>query len=88
MPVPISENSESQAWIAKIKNSASCNILILDEIFDSSLDSMGIDDLMKLLRRLSADTNVFIITHKDEQLTDKFDKTISFVKKNNFSRIK
>jgi DNA repair exonuclease SbcCD ATPase subunit len=78
------------AWreIAKIKNSASCNILILDEIFDSSLDSMGIDDLMKLLRRLSADTNVFIITHKDEQLTDKFDKTISFVKKNNFSRIK
>ena len=77
------------AWreIAKIKNSATCNILILDEIFDSSLDSLGVEDLMKLLKRLVGSNNIFVITHKGDQLSDKFDKTIHFVKKNNFSRM-
>jgi len=73
--------------IAKLKNSASCNILILDEIFDSSLDGVGVEDLTKVLRELSKNNNVFVITHKGEQLTDKFGETINFNKINNFSRI-
>jgi DNA repair exonuclease SbcCD ATPase subunit len=78
------------AWreIAKLKNSAHCNLLILDEIFDSSLDSVGVDDLMKVLRILSDNNNIFVITHKSDQLSDRFNKTIFFKKKNNFSRIK
>ena len=74
--------------IAKLKNSASCNLLILDEVFDSSLDAMGTDDLMKLLDELSINTNVFVISHKSDQLADKFSNYLSFEKKNNFSRIK
>jgi DNA repair exonuclease SbcCD ATPase subunit len=73
--------------VAKLKNSASCNILILDEIFDSSLDGVGVEDLTKVLRELSKNNNVFVITHKGEQLTDRFSKTINFNKVNNFSRI-
>jgi len=77
------------AWreIAKIKNSAYCNILILDEIFDSSLDSVGVDDLMKVLRSLSKESKIFVITHKTDQLSDKFDRMLMFKKKNNFSRL-
>ena len=77
------------AWreIAKIKNSAHCNILILDEIFDSSMDSVGVDDLMKVLRTLANSSNIFVITHKTDQLYEKFHKVISFKKKNNFSRM-
>tara|TARA_R100001082_G_C4359800_1_gene158755 strand:- start:153 stop:1868 length:1716 start_codon:yes stop_codon:yes gene_type:complete len=74
--------------IAKIKNSANCNLLILDEVFDSSLDSMGTDDLMKLLEELSINTNIFVISHKSDQLADKFTNYLVFEKKNNFSRIK
>ena len=74
--------------IAKIKNSANCNLLILDEVFDSSLDSMGTDDLMKLLEDLSINTNIFVISHKSDQLADKFSNYLMFEKKNNFSRIK
>ena len=74
--------------IAKIKNSASCNLLILDEVFDSSLDSMGTEDLMKLLEELSINTNIFVISHKSDQLADKFSNYLFFEKKNNFSRIK
>ena len=74
--------------IAKIKNSANCNLLILDEVFDSSLDSMGTDDLMKLLDDLSINTNIFVISHKSDQLADKFSNYLVFEKKNNFSRIK
>jgi DNA repair exonuclease SbcCD ATPase subunit len=74
--------------IAKIKNSANCNLLILDEVFDSSLDSMGTDDLMKLLEDLSINTNIFVISHKSDQLADKFSNYLVFEKKNNFSRIK
>tara|TARA_R110002012_G_scaffold204050_1_gene373595 strand:- start:539 stop:2254 length:1716 start_codon:yes stop_codon:yes gene_type:complete len=74
--------------IAKLKNSASCNLLILDEVFDSSLDSMGTDDLMKLLDDLSINTNIFVISHKADLLSDKFQNYMIFEKKNNFSRIK
>jgi DNA repair exonuclease SbcCD ATPase subunit len=77
------------AWreIAKIKNSVNCNLLILDEIFDSSLDSVGTDEVLKLLNALGSKTNVFVISHKADQIIDKFSNTITFEKKNNFSRL-
>jgi len=77
------------AWreIAKMKNSINCNLLILDEIFDSSLDSVGTDEVLKLLNALGSKTNVFVISHKADQIVDKFSNTITFEKKNNFSRI-
>ena len=77
------------AWreVAKAKNSAHCNILILDEIFDSSLDSVGTDELMKNLNFLKKNSSVFVISHKLDQMSDKFDKTVVVKKKNNFSRI-
>jgi len=77
------------AWreVARLKNSANTNLLILDEVFDSSLDSMGTDEFMKLLYNLGKKVNVFIISHRTDQLSDKFEHTISFEKKNNFSRV-
>jgi DNA repair exonuclease SbcCD ATPase subunit len=77
------------AWreIARIKNSVNCNLLILDEIFDSSLDSVGIDEVLKLLNALGNKNNVFVISHKADQIVDKFKNTINFEKKNNFSRM-
>ena len=71
--------------IAKLKNSASTNILILDEVFDSSLDNNGTEDLMKLLNMLEA-TNLFVISHKGDILQDKFADVMKFEKHNNFSR--
>jgi len=77
------------AWreIARLKNSVSCNLLILDEVFDSSLDSVGMDELMKLLKLISDKANVYVISHKADQLVDKFSTIISVEKKNNFSKI-
>ena len=74
--------------IAKMKNSISTNLLILDETFDSSLDEAGIDNLLKIIHTLGDDTNVFIISHKGEILDGKFDAKIEFVKEKNFSRAK
>ena len=74
--------------IAKMKNSASTNLLVLDETFDSSLDIDGVDNLTKILNTLEEDTNVFIISHKGDVLQDKFRSKIEFFKKNNFSKIK
>ena len=74
--------------IAKMKNSISTNLLILDETFDSSLDEAGIDNLMKIIHTLGNDTNVFIISHKGEILDGKFEAKIEFVKNKNFSQIK
>jgi DNA repair exonuclease SbcCD ATPase subunit len=74
--------------IAKMKNSASTNLLVLDETFDSSLDNDGVDNLMKILNTLDNDTNVFIISHKGEILEGKFRSKIEFIKNNNFSVIK
>ena len=73
--------------IAKMKNSVSTNLLILDEVFDSSLDATGTDELLKILRDLSDDTNVFVISHKGEVLVDKFPRTIRFEKQQDFSRL-
>ena len=77
------------AWreVARIKNSLHCNLLILDEVFDSSLDSIGTDELMKLLNNLKKGCNVFVISHKTDQLHDKFKSTVTLDKKNNFSRL-
>lgn len=77
------------AWrdIAKLKNSVNCNLLILDEVFDSSLDSFGTDEVMKLLNTLGVNSNVFVISHKADQIADKFSNVIHFEKKNNFSKM-
>lgn len=64
-----------------------CNLLILDEVFDSSLDSVGMDELMKLLTSVGDKSNIFVISHKSDQLVDKFQNLITFEKKNNFSRM-
>jgi len=73
--------------IAKMKNSANTNLLILDEIFDSSLDTSGTEDFMKILRTFSDNTNVFVISHKPDVLQDKFNKILRIEKKQNFSVI-
>ena len=73
--------------VARLKNSVNTNILILDEVFDSSLDSQGTDDFLKLLNTLNEKTNAFIISHKGDQLYDKFEEVIKFEKHKNFSRI-
>ena len=73
--------------IAKMKNSAATNLLLLDEVFDSSLDANATDYLMNVLNTLGDDTNVFVISHKGDQLFDKFRSVIKFEKVNNFSRI-
>ena len=73
--------------VAKLKNSVNTNLLILDEVFDSSLDAEGTDAFLKIINTLDADTNVFVISHKGEILFDKFISTIKFVKEKSFSRI-
>jgi DNA repair exonuclease SbcCD ATPase subunit len=73
--------------VAKLKNSVNTNILILDEVFDSSLDAEGTDAFLKIINTLDADTNVFVISHKGEILFDKFLSTIKFVKEKQFSKI-
>lgn len=73
--------------IARIRNSASTNLLILDEIFDGSLDTTGTDEFMKILRNVVGDVNTFIISHKTDQLYDKFDAVVKFKKYNNFSQM-
>ena len=74
--------------IAKMKNSISTNLLVLDETFDSSLDEAGIENLLKIIHTLGDDTSVFIISHKREELDGKFDSKIEFYKDKNFSKIK
>ena len=74
--------------IAKMKNSVSTNLLILDETFDSSLDHDGVENLLKILNTLGEDTNTFIISHKGDILDGKFDAKIEFVKERNFSKMK
>jgi DNA repair exonuclease SbcCD ATPase subunit len=73
--------------IARMKNSVSTNLLILDEVFDSSLDTNGTEDLLKILKNLDSSTNVFVISHKGEILTDRFVNNIKFDKVQDFSKI-
>ena len=72
--------------VAKMKNSTNTNLLILDEIFDSSLDGTGTDEFLKILNTLG-DENVFVISHKQDALADKFRSTIRFAKIKNFSHV-
>ena len=73
--------------VAKLKNSANTNLLILDEVFDSSLDAAGTDEFMRILNSLVKNTNVFVISHKGEILFDKFKSVLKFEKRKNFSQI-
>lgn len=73
--------------IAKMRNSINTNILIMDEVFDSSLDSSGTDEFLKIIKTLTSDTNTFIISHKTDSLLDKFSDVIKFEKYHNFSRV-
>jgi len=73
--------------IARMKNSVHTNLLILDEIFDSSLDASGVDDFLKIIAALPDDVNAFVISHKGDLFEDKFQETIKFEKKGNFSKM-
>jgi DNA repair exonuclease SbcCD ATPase subunit len=72
--------------VAKLKNSVNTNLLILDEVFDSSLDSNGTADFINILRNITEGNNVFVISHKQDILHDKFDTVIQFKKVKNFSK--
>jgi DNA repair exonuclease SbcCD ATPase subunit len=73
--------------IAKLKNSTNTNLLILDEIFDSSLDESSMENLFKIFNEFDKDTNLFVISHRGDQLFDRFRSIITFEKQGNFSRI-
>jgi DNA repair exonuclease SbcCD ATPase subunit len=73
--------------IAKLKNSTNTNLLILDEIFDSSLDTAGTDEFMRILYRTMSKENVFVISHKGDTLIDKFPRVMKFEKYKNFTRM-
>ena len=73
--------------IAKLKNSTNTNLLILDEIFDSSLDSSGTDEFMRILHYTLKKENVFVISHKGDTLIDKFPRVMKFEKYKNFTRM-
>ena len=77
------------AWrsIAKLRNSASTNLLILDEVFDGSLDSQGNEELLKILQAITEGNNVFVISHKTDVYLDKFERVLKFEKQKNFSRM-
>jgi DNA repair exonuclease SbcCD ATPase subunit len=72
--------------IARMKNSASTNLLILDEVFDASLDANGCDEFLKIIHDVEG-SNIFVISHKGDILHDKFQNTLRFTKHKNFSRI-
>lgn len=73
--------------IAKLRGSIDTNLIICDEIFDGSMDSDGLEDMLKLINNLTSNENVFIISHKEDQLGDKFTRVIKFHKVSNFSKM-
>ena len=72
--------------VARLKNSTNTNLLIMDEVFDSSLDASGTDDFLKILNELESQ-NIFVISHKGDVLFDKFQSIMKFEKQNNFSKL-
>ena len=72
--------------VARMKNSVNTNLLIMDEVFDSSLDGLGTEDFLKIIRFIIKDANIFVISHK-ESLYDKFDNVLKFEKVKGFSRM-
>jgi len=73
--------------LARMKNSVNTNLLILDEVFDSSLDFMGTDYFTKIIKYVIKDTNIFVISHKTDELIDKFDRVVKFDKVKGFSKM-
>ena len=73
--------------VSKLRNSISTNLLIMDEIFDGSLDGSGVEEFMKILDTIVGESNVFVISHKTDQLMDRFNNIIRFEKKKSFSQI-
>jgi DNA repair exonuclease SbcCD ATPase subunit len=73
--------------VSRLRNSVTTNLLIMDEVLDGSLDQAGTDEFLKIVNEITADSNVFIISHKGDSLHDKFDHVIKFEKKKNFSQI-
>jgi DNA repair exonuclease SbcCD ATPase subunit len=73
--------------VAKLKNSANTNLLIFDEVFDGSLDVNGIEEFMKLINMFTDGTNIFVISHKSDQMVDKFKHVVRFAKVKNFSQM-
>ncbi len=73
--------------VAKLKNSANTNLLVLDEVFDSSLDSSGTEEFMKLLATMGDNVNTFVISHKGDALNEQFENVVRFEKVNNFSKV-
>jgi energy-coupling factor transporter ATP-binding protein EcfA2 len=71
--------------VAKMRNSVNTNLLILDEVFDGSLDGNGTDEFLKIMWSMIGDTNTFVISHKTDALFDKFQKVYRFEKRKNFS---
>jgi len=73
--------------ICKLRNSVSTNVLVMDEILDRSLDQYGVESLLRLLDQIKENTKLFVISHRNDQISDKFERVLRFVKTNNFSRI-
>jgi len=73
--------------IARMRNSSSCNLLVLDEIMDSSLDAAGTDEFLKIIQQLASNNNIIIISHKSDQIADKFERIVRFNKTKNFSTV-
>ena len=72
--------------VARMKNSVNTNLLIMDEVFDSSLDGLGTDDFLKIIRFVIKDSNIFVISHKSG-MEDKFENVVRFEKVKGFSRM-
>ena len=72
--------------VAKLKNSVNTNLLIMDEVFDSSLDGFGTEEFLKIIRYVVKDANIFIISHKQE-LHERFDSVLRFEKEKGFSKL-
>jgi energy-coupling factor transporter ATP-binding protein EcfA2 len=77
------------AWrtVAKLRNSVSTNLLVLDETLDGAMDGVGVENLIETLHNLNADDNIFVISHRGDQFGDKFESHIKFQKVKNFSEI-
>lgn len=73
--------------VSKLRNSAACNLIIFDEILDSSLDSNGTEEFLRIIDSLTRDNNVFIVSHRSDQMIDKFDSVIRFDKVKGFSKV-
>ena len=73
--------------IAKVRNSVNSNILILDEVMDSSLDEAGTEEFLKIVEDLAKESNIIVISHKTDALADRFERTLKFDKKKNFSEM-